>query len=152
MWYALVQNEQLGPMPLGELLQLLSQEVVNAETLVWQEGMGSWMPLADNDEFAHLFEGVERTVAMSPEQAMAQAGFGGDDDFDDDDDDDDGATVMLMPAELRRQAEAAAADARAARQAAASDEVLDLDDLELIDEPSGVGEPTPVAPRSPFGG
>ena len=44
MWYALVQDEQLGPMSVEELFNLQAQEVINRDTMVWREGLSSWMP------------------------------------------------------------------------------------------------------------
>ena len=80
MWYDLVQEQRFGQMPAEELIELHEQGVLNAEDLVWREGMPEWRPMIQVPEFTQLF--------------MVMPDLG-----DDDDDDDEGATLMLGPEE-----------------------------------------------------
>jgi len=63
MWYALVQDEQLGPMPAHEVQQLFEQNVIVSDTLVWRAGMNDWVALCQLPEFMHLFSEGDKTVA-----------------------------------------------------------------------------------------
>jgi hypothetical protein len=45
-WYYALNNQQNGPIEQVELERLLQQGVINAETLVWREGMANWQPYA----------------------------------------------------------------------------------------------------------
>lgn len=41
-WYYAKENEQIGPIGKGELLNLIKQDVVKGENLVWTQGMEDW--------------------------------------------------------------------------------------------------------------
>jgi hypothetical protein len=43
-WFYAVGNEQKGPVSEQEFQQLVSQGVINAQTLVWREGLAAWQP------------------------------------------------------------------------------------------------------------
>lgn len=43
-WFYAVGNEQKGPVGEQEFQQLLAQGTVNAQTLVWREGLAAWQP------------------------------------------------------------------------------------------------------------
>jgi hypothetical protein len=45
MWYYLEADQQRGPVTDGDLEALRRDGKINAETLVWREGMGDWQPL-----------------------------------------------------------------------------------------------------------
>lgn len=46
-WYYAVGDEQKGPVEEEEFRALVSQGVITPKSLVWQEGMGDWKPLAE---------------------------------------------------------------------------------------------------------
>ncbi|MGK0359229.1 MAG: hypothetical protein ACI9U2_001530 [Bradymonadia bacterium] len=75
MWYALVHEEQLGPMPDTELAELHMQGVVSDNTLVWTATMSDWRPVSEvaeiqeliaNPDFLDEEEGEGATMMMSP--------------------------------------------------------------------------------------
>ena len=81
MWYALVQNAQLGPMGRDELANLCLQGVVNASTAVWCEGMSAWQPLREVESLADV-------LALCDQKNALETSF-------EEDDDEEGATLML---------------------------------------------------------
>jgi hypothetical protein len=44
-WYYGVGGNKLGPVPLGQLEQLVASGQVGPQTLVWHEGMPTWVPV-----------------------------------------------------------------------------------------------------------
>ena len=48
MWYYTVNNQPVGPVDEEKLKQLLASQSINANTLVWKEGMAEWKPLGTN--------------------------------------------------------------------------------------------------------
>ena len=77
MWYALVEEEQLGPMDSGEVEELYSQGVVTSETLVWKDGFEDWLPLGQTTDFAHLQADSGATVALDFNAMFGADGGGG---------------------------------------------------------------------------
>ena len=57
MWYYTVNNQPVGPIDEEKLMQLLANRTINANTLVWKEGMAEWKPLAQT-ELSKLLSGV----------------------------------------------------------------------------------------------
>ncbi len=57
MWYYTVNNQPVGPIDEEKLKQLLANRTINANTLVWKEGMAEWKPLAQT-ELSKLLSGV----------------------------------------------------------------------------------------------
>jgi hypothetical protein len=83
MWYALVQDEQLGPMSAKDLGDLFTQGVINLETFIWQDGMPEWLPLNQVDAFQEITQGAVADLGLYDYSA------------EDDEDDDEGATLMI---------------------------------------------------------
>ena len=86
MWYALVHDEQLGPMPDTELAELHAQGVVSDDTLVWTATMSDWRPVSEVAEIQTLIadpdfldeeEGEGATMMMSPGDGDWAAILGG---------------------------------------------------------------------------
>jgi hypothetical protein len=44
-WYYVLNNQQQGPVDEGTILQMMQNNLVTGNTLVWQEGMPGWAPL-----------------------------------------------------------------------------------------------------------
>jgi hypothetical protein len=44
-WYYVYNGQQQGPVDEGTMQQLMQNRMINANTLVWQVGMPSWLPL-----------------------------------------------------------------------------------------------------------
>lgn len=65
-WYYAVGGQQKGPVAEDELQRLAGQGIVNAETLVWREGMPGWQPY-----------GNPGSVAMPPPVTVDNAPRGG---------------------------------------------------------------------------
>jgi hypothetical protein len=124
MWYALVQDEQLGPMPAEEMIGLHTQDIVAADTFIWREGMADWLPFADVEEFAHLFDEAseEATMAVAPGAFFAQLAPAADLD-----ESEDGATMMLGADGGQEWADVVAA-------------------VEAVEAPSGPPEDPPLPP------
>ena len=58
MWYALVQDEQLGPMSFNEVIDFYYKDIITSETLLWREGLAEWAPISQLREFKDLlFQG-----------------------------------------------------------------------------------------------
>jgi hypothetical protein len=57
MWYYTVNNQPVGPIDEEKLRQLLTSHTINANTLVWKEGMAEWKPLAQT-ELSKLLSGM----------------------------------------------------------------------------------------------
>jgi hypothetical protein len=63
MWYYTVNNQPVGPVDEKKLKQLLTSQSLNANSLVWKEGMAEWRPLAQT-ELTKLLSGM--TVPPTP--------------------------------------------------------------------------------------
>ncbi|MBP1589663.1 MAG: DUF975 family protein [Kiritimatiellae bacterium] len=46
-WFYVLNNAQQGPVPASTIRQLLSMGVITLDTLVWADGLPSWIPLRD---------------------------------------------------------------------------------------------------------
>jgi hypothetical protein len=57
MWYYTVNNQPVGPIDEEKLRQLLASHTINANTLVWKEGMAEWKPLPQT-ELSKLLSGM----------------------------------------------------------------------------------------------
>ncbi len=44
-WYYVIEGKQQGPVSKQELKGLVQSKTINAQTLVWREGMAEWQPL-----------------------------------------------------------------------------------------------------------
>jgi len=67
MWYYTVNNQPVGPIDEEKLRQLLTNHTINANTLVWKEGMAEWKPLSQT-ELSKMLSGmpVPPTAAYVP--------------------------------------------------------------------------------------
>ena len=45
MWYYVQNNQRFGPFDEATIQNLVQNQTINANTLVWQDGMADWMPL-----------------------------------------------------------------------------------------------------------
>src|SRR5688500_13407205 len=54
VWHVVVDQEQVGPLTVGEVQEKFSSGQVDADTYVWREGFADWQPLATVDAFAHF--------------------------------------------------------------------------------------------------
>jgi len=45
MWYYVLNNQRFGPVDEGAIANLLANNTLTPQALVWQEGMSDWMPL-----------------------------------------------------------------------------------------------------------
>ena len=66
MWYYEFAHRPVGPVDTETIKQLLANGNINAATLVWSEGMPSWLPLQQT-ELAHIWESVSQNM---PQPAM----------------------------------------------------------------------------------
>lgn len=54
-YYVAINNRQQGPFDTNTITQFISNGQINAETLIWKQGMPSWAKISSLLEFAHLF-------------------------------------------------------------------------------------------------
>jgi len=72
MWYALVQDEQLGPMDFDEIIDFYYKDIISSDTLLWREGLSGWLPISQIKEFKDLlFQGVFVSVTSAPQAGGA---------------------------------------------------------------------------------
>lgn len=43
-WYYMQENQQMGPVPQSQLVQLMQNGTVTGDTFIWSEGMADWKP------------------------------------------------------------------------------------------------------------
>ncbi|WP_114967154.1 DUF805 domain-containing protein [Alkalilacustris brevis] len=70
-WYYVAEGEARGPLPEGEIIHLIRNGEVKANTLVWTEGMQDWAPASDH------FETRRRFGPPSPPRGGAQGAASG---------------------------------------------------------------------------
>lgn len=54
-YYVAINNQQHGPFDLAGISQYINSGQINADTLIWKQGMPSWTKISAIPEFAHLF-------------------------------------------------------------------------------------------------
>ena len=57
-FHAVINGQQAGPYDMNTLQQLVSQNQVSKETLVWRQGMANWIAVAQVPELNNLFGAV----------------------------------------------------------------------------------------------
>lgn len=75
MWHYLWQNQQIGPIPEGDLRQSFATGRLSLETLVWTQGMAQWAPAFQVAAFQPV-QAPAPQPALQP-QAAAVAGLAG---------------------------------------------------------------------------
>jgi len=59
-FFAAINNVQTGPFSREQLADQVAEGKINAETLVWYQGMGEWQRASSLDELAELFSEQEQ--------------------------------------------------------------------------------------------
>ncbi len=57
-YFVLINNQQNGPHTLDSIKMLISQNLINRDTLVWKEGMAEWGKITDQPDLKGLFGAV----------------------------------------------------------------------------------------------
>lgn len=57
-FYAAINNQQAGPFNLAALTQMVKQNQITRETLVWKQGMANWTPAGQVSEISSIFAQV----------------------------------------------------------------------------------------------
>jgi hypothetical protein len=57
-FFAVVNGQQAGPFDMPNLQQMISQQQLNRDTLVWKQGMSNWTAAGQVSEFSNLFGNV----------------------------------------------------------------------------------------------
>ena len=67
MWYYAHNSEQKGPIGLERLKQLIREQKINAQTLMWKEGMEEWKPMHIADPFGEetFLDDIQATTTTS---------------------------------------------------------------------------------------
>ena len=74
-WYYVEQGQQTGPVSEEQLAELVRTGKINAETLVWREGMVDWLPLSQAKSEASL-SGLRMKKADMPESSLGSLATG----------------------------------------------------------------------------
>src|SRR5580704_6224144 len=81
VWHLVINQDQVGPMSVGEVQQRFASGEIDGETFAWREGFADWLPLAQVDVFAALITSGSTTSAHGGGGAAAiGAMFGSGDD------------------------------------------------------------------------
>jgi hypothetical protein len=77
VWYYLVGQQRLGPIPSQTVLHLIEGGSVSGGTLIWRQGMAEWAPLGSIPEFAFAFTGSRPGASInSALQSKQEAALG----------------------------------------------------------------------------
>jgi len=57
-WFFAANGQQQGPYPEAQFRDLIARGTVNAQTLVWSEGMAGWTAAGQVTELASVFGAV----------------------------------------------------------------------------------------------
>lgn len=83
MWYYALNNQQVGPVTEEVLAGLIQNKTINAQTLVWKEGLPSWVALGQTELSRLLVPAAPAAPAapvtpvtpVTPVQPVAPAGY-----------------------------------------------------------------------------
>lgn len=45
-WHYIIKGKSQGPVPVDQIIQLLNRKALTKDSLVWQNGMNDWVPIA----------------------------------------------------------------------------------------------------------
>jgi len=78
-WYYASGEQQIGPLSVDQMNELIRSGQVRADTLVWRDGMGDWMAAGQTGEFSFGVEARPATAvaAGSPYQSPQSLRPGG---------------------------------------------------------------------------
>jgi hypothetical protein len=65
-FYVLNNNQQMGPYDMNTLRQLVASGMLNAQTMVWTQGMPQWDAAGRVSTLAPLFQAPQQTPPMPP--------------------------------------------------------------------------------------
>ena len=57
-FYVAVDGKQTGPFDINTLKQMVSQNKINKEALVWKEGMSNWSAAGEVSEISNIFGSI----------------------------------------------------------------------------------------------
>jgi HEAT repeat protein len=72
-WFILIGQERQGPMSVHDVRYLLTRRTIDGGTLVWKEGMDSWVRLREIDEFQPKKKGEPEEAQAESEEAAPPA-------------------------------------------------------------------------------
>jgi predicted Zn finger-like uncharacterized protein len=67
IWHIVIDDDQQGPYPSSQVVELLKSGAIGSDSLVWREGFDDWMPVGETAEF------VQYASASSPARAEMSA-------------------------------------------------------------------------------
>jgi len=76
-WFYVKWQKQLGPVSTGKILEMIDAGRIEAATLVWREGMQSWVPAGSLDEFRFAFRSPVQDVLNSRREFALGLNLGG---------------------------------------------------------------------------
>ena len=74
LWYHAMNGSQAGPVAVSELQQLVASGRATRETLVWKEGMATWVPLGTVPDLAPIQPKQPSPDSLSTLPPSARAG------------------------------------------------------------------------------
>ena len=57
-YYVLIDNKQNGPFNIDALKNMIDQNIVNRQTLVWKEGMSDWVSIMDQNDLKEMIDKI----------------------------------------------------------------------------------------------
>ncbi len=75
-WYYAVGQQQYGPVPETELLELFRRAALGPETYVWTDGFTDWQKASQVDMLAPLFSQLTAVPSAAPRRPAAVTVFG----------------------------------------------------------------------------
>lgn len=65
-WYYVINNIQNGPVPATEMAALIGAGRITRDTLVWSEGMATWLPAGQSELARHFVQAPPPVVPRPP--------------------------------------------------------------------------------------
>ncbi len=65
-WHYIGRFGQLGPLSVDQMRELIRDEVIQADTYVWKNGMGDWQRAGSVSEFSSGFVGTQAPMMPPP--------------------------------------------------------------------------------------
>src|SRR5678815_4094394 len=62
VWHVVINQDQVGPMTAAEVERRFRANEIDAETYIWREGFGDWLPMAQVDVFAGFVASGQQTA------------------------------------------------------------------------------------------
>lgn len=65
-YFVNMNGQQYGPCDSNALVQMIQSGQINAQTMVWSNGMPAWVPISSVPAFANLFQTPQGGMCPPP--------------------------------------------------------------------------------------